>query len=159
MLGQRANILAPFTQGGQMDRHHIEPVIEVFAKAPLLYQWNKIAIGGGHDPDIHADFLPAAHPANTTRLQGAQQAGLCLCRHIANFIKEQRATICLFKLADLLSHCPGKGTTFMAEQFTFQQIMRNCCHIHRDKGTGAAFAQLVNCFCHQFLARAAFPSH
>ena len=54
MARQVGNILDALAQGRQAQRHHIEPVIEVFAEQALGDQLAQIAVGGGDDAHIGA---------------------------------------------------------------------------------------------------------
>src|SRR5262245_60145333 len=47
--GQRPNILHPVAQGRQIERHHVEAIIEVLAKFALLDGFFEIAVAGGDD--------------------------------------------------------------------------------------------------------------
>ena len=156
MAGQRLDVSAPFAQGRQLDRHNVEPVIEVFAEPPGSDQRLKIAVGGGDDAHVDGDFLVAAHPADPARLQGAEQAGLRLGRHIADFVEEQGAAAGLFEFADVAACGPGEGPLLVPEQLAFDQLTRDRRRVDRHEGPLAARSELVDRFGHQFLAGAAF---
>ena len=50
----------------------------------------------------------------------------------------------------------GKGTFDMAEKMAFGQFSGNCSTIYSNKRMGGSGADVVECFCSQFFARAAF---
>jgi two-component sensor histidine kinase len=47
MLGQCEQVLHTLAQGGQMDRDHVETIVELLSKSPLVDHLAEIAIGGG----------------------------------------------------------------------------------------------------------------
>ena len=86
MAHQIADILEPFAQGRQPDRHHVEPVEQILAEQALMDQLPEILVGGGDDPHIGADRHPAADGRVFTFLQDAQEPGLGFHRHVADLV-------------------------------------------------------------------------
>ena len=113
-------------------------------------------VGRGHDSHIDLDFLPTADALDDLVLQEAQQLHLQRVRQIADFVEEQRALVGTLDLADGLLHRAGKGAAFMAEQFGFQQVLRNCPAVDGDKRLLGTRAQLVQRLRQRLLAGAAF---
>jgi hypothetical protein len=56
--------------------------------------------------------------------QHAQQPRLQLCRHVADFVEEQRPPFGLFEPSLSLRRSSGKGAAFVAEQLGLQQVAR-----------------------------------
>jgi len=89
-------------------------------------------------------------------LKNAQDFGLRWERHVADFIKEDRAAIALLEFADALDSCAGESAFFVAEEFAFEKIFGNGSAVNREKRFIAAAAVMLDRAGDQFLARAAF---
>ena len=100
--------------------------------------------------------LVAAKPLEATFFEYAQQLRLRHQRHVADFVEEQRAAVCVFKRAHAIGHGVGKRTFHMAEQFAFDQVLRHGRAIQRHDPLRLAGAVLVDRLRNQFLARPAF---
>ncbi len=79
-------------------------------------------------------------------------------RHVADFVKEQRAAVALLELADAFLVRAGKGSFFMAKEFAFEQRVRNRRAVHRQERAVAALAVLIDRAGDEFLARPAFAA-
>jgi hypothetical protein len=77
------------------------------------------------DTDIDRHRAVAADAVDHALLNGAQE--LCLQPHIhfRDFIKQQRAAVGLLELADAPGKCAGEGAFLVAEQFGFEQVLRD----------------------------------
>src|SRR5436190_1789385 len=60
MLEQERDILAPLSQGRDVNRHDVEAVVEVLAERAARDVLQQIAVGRGHQPDVDLDGLEAA---------------------------------------------------------------------------------------------------
>src|SRR5208282_302912 len=125
MLHQEGDILRPVTQRRNMDGKHIQPIVEVAAKLLLQNHSFQVAMSRGHNANV--DFLrPRASQAlKFPFLQDTKELWLQLERDIADFIQEQRALMRHLKAADLLCDRAGERSSFMAEEFTFEQPGRD----------------------------------
>ena len=146
----------PFAQGGQAQIDDVEAIEQVLAEGALLDGLGEIAVRGGDDADVDLDRLAAADAVDLAFLDGAQQLGLQAHIHLADFVEQQGAAIGLFELADAAGDGAGEGALFMAEQFGFQQIVRDRRAIDRNEGLVGARGLLVDVAGHHFLAGAAF---
>jgi hypothetical protein len=86
-------------------------------------------MGGGDDADIGLDRRAAADRGELAFLQDAQQTGLRLLRHVADFVEKQRAAIGLFETALAAVGGAGEGAALMAEQLAFNQFARDGGHV------------------------------
>ena len=68
--------------------HHVQAVVEIFAKSALLHHLRQIAVRRADQPDIQVDRSAAAEPFKASFLQHAQQFRLQPQPQIANLIKE-----------------------------------------------------------------------
>ena len=80
MGDQFGNVLAPLAQRRQVDRHHVEPVVQVLAEAAVARFGQQVAIAGGDDAGVDADGLRVADALELAFLQHAEQLHLQLGR-------------------------------------------------------------------------------
>ena len=88
------------------------------------------------------DFLRAADGQERMPFQNAQQLGLALQRHLADFVEEQRAQVGLLEEADVVAVGAGERAGFVAEELAFHQVGRNGRAVdaqHRPIGRGLAW--------------------
>ncbi len=156
MLREDGDVVGAFTQGRQADGDDVEAVEQVFAELAAADEGAQVAMGGGDDAGIGANRLAAADGGEFAFLQHAQQAGLGLGRHVADFIQEERAAIRLFEAADMAVGGAGEGAAFVAEQLGFDQFARDGGHVDGDERAGAAAAVIVQGAGDEFLAGAGF---
>ena len=100
-------------------------------------------MGRGDDAHVDLDRRVAAHPVELAVSQYAQQAGLRLCRHVADLIQKQGAAIGLLKATAALYGSTGEGALLVTEQLGFHQVFRNRCHVQGDEGVARARAVAV----------------
>src|SRR3712207_9187937 len=66
------SVLATGSQGRQLDREHVEAVVEVLAELAARHRVERIDVGGGDDADIHVLLGAAPQAAERALLQDAQ---------------------------------------------------------------------------------------
>src|ERR1019366_3444472 len=93
VLDEQRNIFTALAQRGQIHRNYVETVEQIFAEAAFANHLAKIHVGGGDDADVHLHFLSAAQVHELAILQHAQNLGLRVHAHGANFVEEERAAI------------------------------------------------------------------
>src|SRR5918912_1938587 len=91
VLRQGEDVLAPLAQGGQLNRHDGQAVVEVFAERALAHGLFQIDVGGGDDAHVHAARRGVAEGRELALLYDAQQARLRLRRDVADLVEEDRA--------------------------------------------------------------------
>ncbi|MNU78083.1 hypothetical protein D3C71_676680 [compost metagenome] len=111
------NIFRAVAQRRQAQRHDIEAIIKIFAEQALIDQVLQILVGGSNDAHVGADRRAPADRRIFALLQHAQKAGLCIHRHVADFVEEQRATLGLFETTGRAVLRTGKGALLVTEQF------------------------------------------
>jgi len=131
-VGDLVDVTAALAQGRQLQGDHVEAVIQVFAELPGLGQVLQVAVGRGDQ--AHVDFLRLyrTNPANLAFLQHAQQACLGFEREFTDFVEEQCATVGGFYQASTAGTGAGECPFFMAEQFRFDEGLRNGRTVHRN---------------------------
>ena len=75
----------------------------------------QIAIGSTDQPDVDGDVLFPTHRSDHSCLQDPLHGWLTAPYQIANFIEEERASICLAKKPLALRGCAGKRPGYMPE--------------------------------------------
>lgn len=73
----------------------------------------------GDNAYVHLHRRIPAHAVKLSICQHAQQSGLYIQRHIADFIQEKRAAVSLFKASLTNGIGSGKRPFFVAEQLRF----------------------------------------
>ena len=154
MLGQQRNVVPPFPQRGQGNRHDVEPVVQVLAEAARLDFVLERFIGGGDHAHIHADRLGVAESFELPFLQHPQQFDLQFGGHAGNFIKEDRPAVGGLEPAGLVFDRPGEGAFDVPEQLAFQQVFVQGAAIDADIWAGRAVAAFVDRPGNDFLAGA-----
>src|SRR5205814_86979 len=110
-----------------------------YSKAPMRSLWASVnapltwpnsslstrfsAIGGGNEPNIDADRLVVADARDLMLFQHAEQLDLRAHRHVADFVKEERAAVGIFKGTDAVAMGISERTFDVAEQLAFHEIL------------------------------------
>ena len=152
-IGHVFNALAKRRQGKRDD---VEAVVEVAAKGAFANHGSKRSVGGGNDADIEIGGTVGSEALDLALLQNAQQLGLKVKRHLTDFVKKNGAAVGEFELAYFVCDRTGKGALRMAEEFTFQQSLRDSSAVDGDKWLVASMAGIMDVACKLFLTAAAF---
>ncbi len=99
VLDQQRNVFAALAQRRQIEGDYIQAVEKVLAEFPFLHHLPEVNVGGGNDAHVDLDFLHAAQVHKLAVLQNAQDLGLRVHAHGADFVEEKRAAIGNFKQA------------------------------------------------------------
>ncbi len=114
-------IALAFAQRGKLDLDNIEPEIQILAECSGLNRGIEVAICRGDDADVDAATLRRADRLYLTLLQGAQELGLQIHRHVADFVQKERAAVGGLEQTLLAMKRAGKRTLDVAEQLGFNQ--------------------------------------
>ena len=90
-------------------------------------------------------------------LKNAKKFGLQLERKLTDFVQKQGSALGRLKASQILSHSPGEGAAFVAEEFAFQQSGGNGRAVEGHETVLAAGAGLMNRVCDHFLTGTRFP--
>ena len=157
MLRQVADVLPPFAQGRQLDRHHLEPPEEVLAELAFLHPLGEIAVGRADHAQIELDRLLAAHPLDLVLLQRPEDLPLQVERQVADLVEKQGAPVCQLELAELLPVRAGKRSPLVAEELALHQVRGDGGKIDRHEGARLAIAAGVDVPRQDFFSGAAVP--
>lgn len=151
---QGHDVVAPFTQGRQVNGKDIQAVVEIAAEFITPDQLTQIAVGGGDNPYVDAVRLTAAQAFEFLFLQDPKQFGLRSQRNISDFIQEERAGMRHFEATDLLCDSASEGASLMSEQFAFEKVKWYGRAVQTDEGTAASITDGMDAACDEFLAGA-----
>ncbi len=140
VIGQFRDILAAFAQGRQINRNHAQTKVQVFAELLGGDRIFEILVGRGDYARLHPERFEAADARELAFLQHAQQLGLQLDRQIADFVEEERAAAGLLDLARAPLGRAGEGPALVAEEFAFEQSVRDGRAVHGDERRRASAA-------------------
>jgi hypothetical protein len=155
-LGEQAYVFAAFTQRRNVNAHNVEAVEQILAEGAFGDFSFEVFVRGGEDADIRLERLIAADAGILAFLKHAQQLALHSERHVADFIKEERAAVALLETADALVHRTGEGTFLVAENLAFQQVVRDRGDVDGHKFLLRTRAELVDGSGDEFLPAPAF---
>ena len=86
MVRQQGDVFAALGQRRQGQGHHIQAVIQVFAKLPIRHGHVQVTVRGRQETHIDRTRLVGTHGAHGPLLQHAQQFDLQRQRHVADLI-------------------------------------------------------------------------
>src|SRR6266567_1264778 len=118
--GKLRNVLEPRTKRRQLYPCDVNPVVKVRtepARGNLVLQGT--ACGANH-ADLHGNLLPAADPGELLILQELEQFSLKRYINLVDPVQEERAHMSHLNASRLVCVRAGKGTFFIAEEFTLQ---------------------------------------
>ena len=93
MSGEQRNVFAAIAKRRNAQADHVQPVVEVLAKAALFDHSRQIAIGGGEDTNLDGNAVRSTHRPNLFFLQGAQQLGLQIEGQLADLVEKHGPAI------------------------------------------------------------------
>ena len=97
--------------------------IQVFAEFALLDGELQIFVGRCDHTNVEVDGGFAAQAVEFFLLQDAQQLGLQVHGHLANFVQEDGAAVGLFKQTFVLFQSASKSALLVTEQHVFDQVL------------------------------------
>ena len=111
---------------------------------PFSISGFEILVRRRDDADVHLDRPRRPEPLDLPFLQHAQDLGLRLRAHVADFVEEDRAAVGLLELADLLLGRAGERALLVAEQLRLDQLLGNRGAVHLHEPLAAAQAVAVD---------------
>src|SRR5258706_2200957 len=151
---KQRNVFLTVAQRRDEKRNHIEPVKQIFAKITPRDFLVQIFVGRSDDARIYNYSFIAAKRSHALFIESPQHLRLRFKAHVAHFIKEQRASASLLKLAFLVSRCSRKRTFVMPEQFALDEILWNRRAVDLDKRFILAQALRMDRMSDEFLSSA-----
>ena len=107
----------------QVNRHHVEPIVEVIAEAARGNLLLKRQVGGRDDANVHADRPAIADALELALLQHPQELHLQAKAHARDFVKKKRARVSRLESADLVIDGARERPFDVAIQLAFEQAL------------------------------------
>ena len=154
-LRQIEQIFLVLAQRRQLNVEDVQAIEKIIAQMALGDRIFRNLVGRGQHAHVDRGFALAAQAAQLAVFQHAQQFGLRADRHLADFVEQQRAALGQFEAAGAALQRAGERAFFVAEDFAFDQRLRNRGAVDGDERLRLARAERVNGARDQFLAGAA----
>src|SRR5258706_15449121 len=154
--GEERDVLGALVERRQLQRHHVQSIVEVLAERADLLLFRELAVRGGNDAHVEGNRARRADGAHLARLDHAQQLHLQRQRHVADLVEEERALVRRDEQAALVGDGAGERSLHVAEELAFQQRLGNRAAVDRDEGLVGARARAVDRAREELLAAAAF---
>ena len=116
----------------------------------------QVAVRGRDDADVDRHRLCATDAVDDALLDRAQQLRLQSHVHFRDFVEQQRAAGRFLELADAPRDRAGEGTFLVAEQFGFEEMLRDRRAVDADEGLPGAVRARMDIARQHLLAGAAF---
>src|SRR5689334_7772834 len=101
MFDEGRDVFAALTQRRQAYGKNKDPMKEILTKLARPNQGLEVMMGCDDDANVHRDRLISADSLDFAFLEDAQQLGLHRQRHVADFVKKQRAAVCLLEFSQM----------------------------------------------------------
>ncbi|MCY1175070.1 hypothetical protein D9M73_152920 [compost metagenome] len=155
MRHQRIQAVQAFAQRRDVQRQHVEAVVEVAAEFAAGTQLGEVLLGRADHPHVEMHLLLAADPAEAAILQEAQQLALQARAHLADAVEEQGAAGGEFQQAELAFRARAfEGAGTVSEQLGLGHGFRQAGAVQRHERRLPARAGHVAGAGEQFLAGA-----
>src|SRR5438105_819615 len=144
MPHEQRNVFRAFAQRRDLDRKHIQPVVQVAAELLLGHHSFKVAMSRSHKPDVDCLRPRTPQAFEFPLLQNSQEFWLEFQRDIADLVQKQRALVRQLQAASRLRDRTREGAPLMPEEFTLQQTPGNGSAVELNQSPLPPAAALVN---------------
>src|SRR5208282_521238 len=152
VIEKQGNVAGTVAQGGENNGHNVNAVIEVFAESPGSHQFLQVFVGGGDEPEVNLPGALAADSGHGTVFEHAQQLGLECQAQSRDLVEQQSTGVRQFNMTGTRRPRVGKGTLFVSEELSLDQVLRQGGAIDADKGFLRSGSQSDNRSSHKFLS-------
>ena len=156
VFSQEKDVVSPLAQGRNIDRDHLQAVVQVVTEVAGLDLAQKDLVGRRNKAHIHVDGAHCAHPPETAGVEQGQHLGLHHRIEFAHFVQKDRAAIGRFNQSFLLADRAREGAPLVSEEFGLQQLGRDGCAVDVHEFGLGAVGLLVDHAGHQPLAGPGF---
>ena len=153
--GEAGDVLAPFPERRERDRHDGEAVVEILAEALLADLRREVAVRRRDHADVDLDALRPADPLEGARLEDAEELRLGRGCHLAHLVEEERPAVRGFEAAASACHRPGERAPLVAEELALDERVDERGRVDRHERAVAPGAPGVESPGCELLARAA----
>jgi len=159
MVHEEWDVLHSFAEWRKGKVDDIDSVKEVFTERSFADQVFHVLVCGGDDAGPCQFRTDCPERFKCFLVQDPQDFDLDGLGQVGNFIEEDRPLLGQGKSARFIRSGIGKGASFIAEKFGFDERFRYGPTIDSYERLGAALTQIVDGLGQQFLAGAAFPGN
>ena len=153
VIDQQRDIVFAVVEIRHVDRNHIEAVEEVLAEMSVGNLLLQVLVGGSNDAHTDLDGFVAADTRDLVLLQRTQHFGLCGEAHVANLVKEKRASVGLLELTCTVFDSTGEAALGMSKELTLNEFAGYSCAVDLHQRTFGTCAILVDEVRYYFFAR------
>ena len=154
MLDEERDVVLARAQRGDLDRDHVEAVVEVLTEAPLRDQRGEVAVGRRDHAHVDLDRLLAADALERLFLQRAQHLRLRAHAHVADLVEEQGAAIRLLEAPASSRVSTREGPALVAEELGLDELVGDGRAVDLDERLRSPRGHRVDGTRHQLLAAA-----
>ena len=140
---QGQDVAFALAQWGHAQLESANAEIQIFAKLAIRNGHTQVFVGSRNDANINGHLALRAQACEQTFLQHAQQLGLQVHRHLANFIQEQSAALGLFKQSFEFFLGAGECAFFVAEQHVVNELLWQSGAVKANKRATCPLRRLV----------------
>jgi hypothetical protein len=155
VLGKHLDVGRALAQRRQLDREHVQPVVQVLAELAFRDRLARLLVGGGDDAHVGGNRLRRSDPHEGAGFQDAQQLDLQRQRHLGDLVEQDGAAVGALEEALVLPVGAGEAALFVAEQLAFDQLRRDGTAVDREERCALALGQVVDRARRELLAGAA----
>src|SRR5579864_7937814 len=151
-LDEDGQIVLAVAEGRQLDREHVQPVIEVFAKLVLPDGLERLDVRRRDDANVDALFALAADRPKCPLLEDPEELRLGGGGHLGNLVEKQRAPVRQLERSLPARDGPGECALLVAEELALEQRVRNGRAVDRYERVIGARADQMHRLGDEFLA-------
>lgn len=140
---QRRQVRGPLTKWRNLQRHCVQPEIEVCAKRAPRDQGIHVSMRGRQYANVDRDFACATHPHHVPGFEHAQQRNLHWLGQLRDFIEQKGAAVCSFEQAKMLRDGSRECAAFVPEQRALHQLRGNRSAVHGHERACSSWALVV----------------
>src|SRR5262249_17252544 len=121
MFGKQRDVVAPLPERRQMERDHVQPVIEIAPEVADANLFVEVAVRRRDDARIHRHRVGRADGDDLAMLQRPEQLDLRRRRRLANLVEKEGAFRRRAEEAYFVANRAGERSLHVPEQLTLQE--------------------------------------
>src|SRR5208283_3278772 len=120
MFRQQWQVINSLPERRDLNRKHVQPVIEIFPKTAGGYGFLQIPVRRGHNAHIRSACPVVTNALIPLLLENAQQLVLDLQRNLPHFVQEDGSALGGLKTTGPVLHGSGERPSDMAKKLAFE---------------------------------------
>src|ERR1700751_1525809 len=122
MAGEDGDIGSAIAEWRNEKGNYVEAVEKILTETAVQDFLFEIFVSGGGGANVHAGSLIGADGFEALFFEYAQHFGLRAKAHVADFVEEKCAAICLLEFANFVVAGSGEAAFDMAEEFGLDEL-------------------------------------